>query len=146
MLGSNFETGEVAADIAALYLKNYFIVGAVGEYSYTNAYHRGRGESEAFNRAEGSALFGVYFKDGSKILGGYTPYTQMKSISTLDVYKGTGFNGSIHWMTAYPFQTILFVKQNTYTTKVDKSGASTELKGDQQILQFIAGIGFGYEF
>lgn len=146
LLGTTFETAEVSADISVFYLRNHIVAGVNGEYSYTNTYHRGRGESEVFNRAEGSAMAGVYFNDGSKILGGYTPYTQIKSMSSLDVYKGTGFTGAIHWMASYPFQVILFAKQNTYSTKVDKTGETTELSGDQKILQFITGIGFGYEF
>lgn len=146
LIGTTFETAEVSTDLSIFYLRNHIVAGINAEYSYTNTYHRGRGESEVFNRAEGSAMLGVYFNDGSKMLGGYTPYTQLKSMASLDVYKGTGFTGAIHWMVDYPFQIVLFAKQNTYSTKVDKMGATTELTGDQKILQFIAGIGVGYEF
>ena len=80
---NNLETGELAASFAVFYLKNYLVGGAQGEYRYFTATNRAKGESESFSGLEGSLLFGVYFKDGSKILAGWTPYSEIKSSASL---------------------------------------------------------------
>lgn len=146
LLGNTLETAEASANLAVLYLKNHWVAGAQGEYSYFIAANRAKSESESFSGMEGTILLGVYFNDGSKILGGWTPYSEIKSSASMDKYRGSGLRGQIHWMISYPLQIILGVKQNSYTTKIDKDGTSTELKGDSQIKNMLVSLGVGYEF
>ena len=143
---NNLETGELAASFAVFYLKNYLVGGAQGEYRYFTATNRAKGESESFSGLEGSLLFGVYFKEGSKILAGWTPYSEIKSTASLSKYRGSGIRGQLHWMVSYPLQIILAVKQLSYDEKIDADGTVTELSGNTAIKQMIFSLGVGYEF
>ncbi len=143
---NNLETAGLGGAFSVYYLKNYLVGGAQGSFHYFTAANRAKNESESFSAMDGTILGGVYFKDGSKILAGWSPFIEMKSTASQSKYRGSGMMGQIHWMVSYPLQVILNLKMNSYDQLISADGTTSELTGDNAIDQMLVSLGVGYEF